>query len=180
MQKAVRIPVSKMVLCAFFAALTAVCAQVTIPIGTIPVTLSLLPVLLCAALLGKWYSSLAMVVYLLLGLFGAPVFSGMTGGAAKLFGVTGGYILGYIPCVFLTGWIMEKWGTSFVKTCLAMAVGVLVCYAFGTAWFMVISGKGLMESLGLCVLPFLPFDAVKILIASALYVRLREPLKKLM
>ncbi len=173
-----RIPTAQLVLCALFAALTAVCAQITIPIGPVPVSLSLLPVLLCGALLETRYALLSMAVYMLLGLAGAPVFSNLTGGAAKLFGVTGGYIIGYLPCVALTAMLIRKWGRAYWKQCLAMAIGVIVCYAFGTAWFMVTKHTGLMASLSACVLPFLPFDAVKIALAAFLSLRLYEPMKR--
>ena len=162
---------------ALFAALTAVCAQITIPIGAVPVSLSLLPVLLCALLLTPGRAVLAMTVYLLMGLAGAPVFSNFTGGPAKLFGVTGGYILGYLPCVFLISFLVRKCREHWLIQILIMALGVIVCYAFGTVWFMVLRHTSLMESLGLCVFPFLPFDAVKIYLAWLLARYLRTPLK---
>ena len=173
-----KLPVIDLCLCALFAALTAVCAQITIPVGPVPVSLSLLPVLLCAALLPKSLAALTMLVYLLLGLAGLPVFSNMTGGPGKLFGVTGGYIIGYLPCAFLAAWLTERLGRAWWKQALAMAAGVLVCYAFGTAWFMATKGTGLMASLNLCVFPFLPADAVKIALAVTLAGRLRRPLER--
>ena len=177
--KSSRIPTLQLVLCALFAALTAVCAQITIPIGAVPISLSLLPVLLCGALLDTKYALLSMAVYMLLGLAGAPVFSNMSGGAAKLFGVTGGYIIGYLPCVALTAILIRKWGRGFGWQCLAMAIGVVACYAFGTVWFMVSRHVGLMAALTTCVMPFLPFDAIKIALAAFLSQRLYEPLKRI-
>lgn len=168
-----------MALCALFAALTAVCAQITLPIGPVPISLSLLPVLLCAALMRPMQATVAMLVYLFLGLAGLPVFSNLTGGAAKLFGVTGGYIIGYVPCAFVAAWLMTQWGKAFWRMAAAMAVGVMVCYAFGTAWFMLTKHMGLMQSLSLCVFPFLPGDAVKIVLAALLAGRLKKPLKSI-
>ncbi len=173
-----RIPTMQLVLCAVFAALTAVCAQITIPIGTVPISLSLLPPLLCAALLRPRYAVLSMAVYLLMGLCGLPVFSGMSGGPGKLFGVTGGYILGYIPCVLLASILIHRAWDSIILKCTAMALGVIVCYVFGTVWFMVIRGTDLMSTLSICVFPFLPFDALKILLAAFLSDRLEKPLEK--
>lgn len=164
-------------LCALFAALTAVCAQIQIPMWPVPITLSLLPVLLCASLMNKSYAALAMLVYMLMGLIGLPVFSGMAGGPGKLFGVTGGYIIGYIPCAFLAAWIIGRWGRAYWKQCLAMAAGVLACYAFGTAWFMLTKHAGLWPSLTMCVIPFLPGDAVKILLAAFLGKRLEKAVR---
>lgn len=161
----------RMVLGALFAALTAVCAQVIIPIGTVPVSLSLLPVLLCGALLRPWDAAAAMAVYILMGLAGLPVFSNLEGGAAKLLGPTGGYIIGYLPCALLTGLLLRR-RRGFLRTVLAMACGVLVCYAFGTLWFCVSAGQALLSALSVCVLPFLPFDAGKIALAAFLSRRL--------
>ena len=171
-------PVRALVLCALFAALTAVCAQVIIPIGPVPVSLSLLPVLLCGALLPCRQALLAMAVYLLLGLAGAPVFSGFSGGPAKLFGVTGGYIIGYLPCVLAESLLLRT-GRAWWKQALAMAAGVLLCYALGTAWFMITRHTSLMATLSACVLPFLPFDAVKIALAVILSLRISPIIGKL-
>ena len=161
-----------------FAALTAVCAQIQIPLPPVPITLQLLPVLLCAALMSKQYAALTTAVYMLMGLVGLPVFAGMAGGAAKLFGVTGGYIIGFLPCAFIASLMIEKLGRSWWMQALSMVVGVLVCYVFGTAWFMVTKGIGLWASLTMCVIPFLPGDAIKIALAVILSLRLYAPMKR--
>ena len=165
--------VESMALCALFAAMTAVCAQLIIPIGAVPVSLSLLPVLLCGALLSPGEAVAAMGVYLLMGLTGLPVFSGFEGGPAKLLGPTGGYIIGYIPCVLAVALGVRRLGLNWWRLALFMAGSVLLCYIFGTVWFMASTGRNLGTSLGVCVLPFLPFDALKIAIAvpAALQVR---------
>ena len=157
----------QLVLCAVFAALTAVCAQITIPIGAVPISLSLLPPLLCAALLSPRYAVLSMAVYLLMGLCGLPVFSGMSGGPGKLFGVTGGYIIGYIPLAWLTGLIYKKYGSTarmpvrLAFMIIGMIVGNIALYVIGTAWFMVITGMDLGASLAACVIPFIPGNFIK-------------------
>lgn len=173
------VPTFQLVLCALFAALTAVCAQLTIPIGAVPISLSLLPVLLCGALLAPQYALLSMAVYMVMGLVGVPVFSNLSGGPAKLFGVTGGYIIGYLPCVLSEGLLIRALGRDWWKQALAMAAGVLACYAFGTVWFMVTKHTGLMASLSMCVFPFLPFDALKIAVAVVLSLRLEKPLERI-
>lgn len=175
-----RMPIKKMVLCALFAALTAVCAQISIPLGAVPVTLQLLPIVLCAALMTPKYATLSNAVYLLMGLVGLPVFAGLGGGAGKLFGVTGGYLIGFLPCAFLTSLIIVKWGKEWYKMAAAMVIGVAVCYAFGTAWFMATKGLGLMATLGICVIPFIPGDCLKIALAVVLAKRLEKPMKKIL
>ena len=167
----------QLVLAALFAALTAVCSQIQIPLPMIPINLALFAVHLCGALLGAKWGALSMAVYALLGAVGVPVFSGFGSGPAVLFGKTGGYIIGYILCALLVGLLSRRLGFTFPKLCLSMVIGVAVCYVFGTAWFMVISGLNLATSLSYCVLPFLPGDAIKIVIASVLAVILRERVK---
>lgn len=167
------------VLCAVFAALTAVCSQIQIPLAVIPINLALFSVNLCAALMKKRYAALAMTVYLLMGLVGLPVFVGFQGGMGVLFGRTGGYIIGYVACAFLGALLMEKWGRAWWKMALSMAAGVAACYAFGTAWYMVLTKSPLWLSLSYCVFPFLPGDAVKIALAVALAGRLEKPLRQI-
>ncbi len=164
--------VRHLVMAALFAALTAVCAQLIIPIGTVPVSLSLLPMLVSAALLPLPDALAAAGVYLLLGLAGAPVFSGFTGGPARLLGPTGGYLIGYLPCVLCAGAGIRRFGRSIPAQALSMAAGVLICYAFGTVWYLHLSGQPPAACLSVCVLPFLPFDALKIAAACALSRRL--------
>ena len=161
----------RMVLSALFAALTAVCAQVVIPVGVVPVSLSLLPVLLCGALLRPWDTVIAMGTYLLMGLFGLPVFTGLQGGPGKLLGPTGGYILGYIPCAVLIALISQK-NRSLPRTIIGMVIGVLTCYLFGTLWYTVGTCQNLWTALSVCVFPFILFDAGKIVLATLLSHRL--------
>ena len=175
-----QMPVIMLVMCALFAALTAICAQISIPIQPVPICLSLFAVELCGALLDKKYSVLAIGAYVLLGLVGVPVFSGFKGGAAALFGTTGGYIIGYLFCAFIISFVIEKWGREFWKQAIAMLLGLLVCYLFGTAWFMVLSGRTLAESMSLCVIPFLPGDAVKIVLAVVMSLALYKPMKQVL
>ncbi len=163
--------------CAFFVALTALCAQLIIPVGAVPVSLSLLPVLLCGVFLQPRDALLTMAVYLLLGLAGVPVFSGLAGGPAKLLGPTGGYLLGYLPCVGLIALLTRRRPERLLPQALGMVLGVLACYLLGTAWFTVSTGTGWGAALSVCVLPFLPFDAGKIALALLLRRRLAVPLR---
>ena len=166
-----------MTLCALFAALTAVCAQISLPICLVPITLTLLPILLCAVLMDKRYATVSTLVYVLMGLIGLPVFSGFSGGTGVLMGATGGYIVGFVPCAFIAAWMMERKG-GFWWRCLSMAVGVVVCYVIGTVWFMVTKGTPLWASLTWCVFPFLPGDAAKIALAAYLGGRLKPVVSK--
>ncbi|MCI8648933.1 MAG: biotin transporter BioY [Anaerotruncus sp.] len=160
--------VRNLTLCALFAALTAICSQIAIPIPPIPINLALLSVYLSGALLGARLGALSQLVFMLVGAVGMPVFSGFRGGIAVLVGPTGGYIIGYLAAAWIIGFICEKWGCNFYKLVIAILIGTAVCYAFGTAWFVVLTGKTLVAALGACVLPFLPGDAAKTIAAAAI------------
>lgn len=166
-----------LMLSALFAAILAVCSQVIIPLPMVPINLALLAVYLCGALLSPAYSALAVGVYLLLGLAGLPVFAGLQGGPGTLFGKTGGYLLGYLLCVLLVGLLRRRCLPTLWGRCAMFAAGCLVCYAFGTAWFMRVTGIGFAKSLAYCVWPFLPGDAVKIGLAAFLTPRLTRALR---
>ena len=170
------ITTKRLTLCALFTALIAVCAQITIPLPLVPITLALFAVHLTGALLGPKLGALSCAVYALLGACGLPVFANFMGGPAVLFGKTGGYVLGYILCAFIVGWSARRFG-SYLQLCVGMAVGVVVCYTFGTAWFMVITGLPLSAALSYCVLPFLPGDVIKIALAALLAKKLRPVIK---
>ncbi len=169
----------RIVLAALFAALMAVCSQIQIPLPMVPINLALFAAHLCGALLGAKWGALSISAYVLLGLVGAPVYAGFASGPAALFGKTGGYILGYILSAFLVGLLSRRIGFTFKGLCLSMLVGVVACYAFGTVWFMAVTGLNLMTSLAYCVIPFLPGDAVKIALAALLALRLKKPLQAL-
>ena len=160
-----------LVLIALFAALIALCAWITIP-SFVPFTMQTFAVFMAASLLGGKRGTLAVLVYILLGAVGLPVFSGFNSGLGYLAGKTGGYIIGFIALA-LTMWGVTKiGGRGWVVRGIGMVAGLLVCYAFGTAWFMNVyirtSGPvTLMTVLSWCVIPYIIPDLVKI--ALALY-----------
>jgi biotin transport system substrate-specific component len=163
-------------LCALFTAFTAICSQIQIPLPMVPINLALFSIHLTAILLGGKYGTFSVLAYILLGLIGAPVFAGFTGGVGILFGKTGGYIIGYLLDVLVIALLLGNKKASFAKLCLAMAAGTLACYAFGTVWFMLLTKMGLWTSLVYCVFPFLPGDAVKILLCAAAVPKLQRAL----
>lgn len=169
-----------LVLCALFAAMLAVCSQIQIPMSVIPVNLALFAVHLCGALLGPVYGGLSVLVYLLLAAAGVPVMVGFQGGLGALLGATGGYAIGYLFTAAIAGIGSRYWGRRFWQLCLWMAAGAAVCYCFGTVWYMILTANSLTVSLAYCVWPFLPGDAVKILLAAVLTVQLRKPLASIL
>ena len=166
-------------LCALFAAVLAVCAWIRIPFGPIPFTLQTFGVFAVLGLLGGKRGTISILVYLLLGAFGLPVFSGFQGGFGALFGVTGGYLIGFL-ITGVTVWLAEKrFGDGFWSFTISAAIGLLLCYAFGTAWFMIVYTQGgnaitLGGALSMCVLPFLIPDAAKLAAALLLRSRLKK------
>ena len=171
-----------MTVTAVMAALICVAGPLTIPFGPIPLSLATFAVYLAAAVLGSRRGLIAVGVYLLLGLVGVPVFSGFSGGVQKLAGVTGGYLVGYLPCAFLSGLGADLTPADTQRPGwrlpLCMVAGTIALYAIGTAWFILQTGSALASALGLCVLPFLPGDAVKIVAASLLSVPVRRALER--
>ena len=147
-----------MTLIAVMAALICISGPLTVAVGPVPLSLATFAVYLAGAVLGSRRGTAAVLVYLMLGMIGAPVFSGFSGGFQKLAGVTGGYLIGYLPCAWIAG--MGK-GKRRWKLFLFLLAGTLALYLLGTAWYMAQTGNGLAAALGLCVLPFLPGDALK-------------------
>ena len=167
-----------LILCSLFAALTAVCSQIQITLPMVPINFALFSVHLAGALLGAKLGTFSLLTYVLLGAVGAPVFNGFTGGLGILFGKTGGYIVGYILCAFIVGYISSKTKFAFGYLCLAMLMGLFACYLFGTLWFMIIIKSDFITTLGWCVFPFIPGDIIKIILASLLAVKLKPIISK--
>lgn len=167
---------------ALLAALLAVCAWITIPLPMVSFTLQTMGVFLALALLGGKRGTMAVLVYILLGAIGVPVFSGFKGGLGALFGTTGGYIFGFIFSALLYWLITRFLGEKLPVQIAAMVLGLLVCYIIGTAWFMFLYVRNvgtvtLSEALGWCIIPFIIPDLCKIALALLLGRRLRRFVK---
>lgn len=166
--------VRDMTLCALFAALLAVCAWISIPTPwEVSFTLQTFAVFAALGLLGGKRGTIALVVYMLLGAVGLPVFSGFKGGAGVLLGTTGGYIMGFLLSALLYWLLTALLGEKPWVQILAMVLGLVVCYAAGTAWYMVVytQNKGaiaLGTVLGWCVFPYIIPDLVKLALAVVL------------
>lgn len=161
---------------ALMTALFCVLAPHTIflPISPIGITFGTLLVYLTGLLLGARLGSVSVLLYLALGFFGLPVFSGYMSGATVLFGPTGGYLFGYLPCVIFVG-IFTRGAASGKKALIRFLcgafLGTLVLYLVGTVWFLAVYAKEISFSDAVlqCVVPFLPFDAIKLIAAAVLF-----------
>ena len=173
--------IKRLVRVAISAAIICVCAPFSIPIGPVPISLATFAVYLISLILPFTDSTLAVLVYVALGAVGVPVFSGFMGGFGRIIGVTGGYIIGYIPCALITSLIArlgkEKKLSPFFDA-VGMIAGTLVLYALGTAWFCIQTSNPVGSALSLCVIPFLPGDAAKMVLAALLAAALRPALRR--
>ena len=158
--------------CALFAALMALGAWITVPFGQIGFTMQTFVLFLTLGLLGGQKGCAACTVYLLLGAVGLPVFHGFQGGAGVLLGPTGGYLAGFLAASAVYGVVTALLGRKLWVKGLAMVLGCLTCYAFGTLWFFLAYTGGAGLSLGAvlakCVLPYLLPDTLKLALALAL------------
>ena len=166
-----RFPVRQMTLCAFFTALTALCAWIGIPLGDTVFTLQTFALFLTLGLLGGQWGTRSILCYLLLGAMGAPVFSGFRGGMGAILGPTGGYLWGFL----LTGFTYRA--VEKIGRLPAMILGLLCCYACGTLWYMTYTGGGWQVVVLQTVVPYLVPDACKIALALHLTRRLKPHLK---
>lgn len=156
-----------MAMTAVMAAVLAVIAPFALPIGPVPISLCTLAIYFAVYVLGWRRGTMAVVVYVLLGAVGLPVFSNFAGGLGKLAGPTGGYIIGYIPLALIAGWFVQRFPRSRAMQLLGMVLATAVLYALGTAWICVQAGYEVAAALGVCVFPFVPGDLVKIAAALA-------------
>ena len=151
--------VRKMVLCSLFASLTAVCAWIAVPLPGVSFTMQTFAVLLCLGILGGKWGSVSILLYLLLGIVGLPVFTGFRGGVHALLDPTGGFLWGFLAAG-LCYWLTEKLGKL-----PAMVFAMAACYFCGCLWFSRYAGVGLGTAAITCVLPWLIPDGLKLALA---------------
>lgn len=150
------------------AAMICVLSPISIPIGDVPISLATFIIYLIAAILGPKKGTISVLVYILVGIIGVPVFSSYRAGISVIVGVTGGYIVGYIPLALLTGIFTYKFKNKIWMYPIGMILGTIVCYFIGTVWYMFNTNNNLISSLLVCVVPFLLFDLIKIVLSSVL------------
>jgi biotin transport system substrate-specific component len=151
-----------------FSLVTALAAQIVIPIGPIPITAQTFAVLLTGALLGSRLGAITMIVYLIEGASGLPFFSGGTAGLLHLMGPTGGYLIAFPAAAFITGAFAEhEWDRKFFTAAAAMAIGSIVIMLAGWMWFSLVMRTSPAVTLFDTVLKFVPGDIIKICLAAA-------------
>ncbi len=163
------------------AALISVCSWISIP-AAVPFTLQTFAVFAVLSLLGGKRGTIATLVYILLGIVGAPVFAGFTGGIGVIIGNCGGYIVGFIFTGLIYMLFEKLFKRTFIVEAVALILGLAACYALGTIWFMVVYAKAngaisVMTALGWCVFPFIIPDLVKLALALVLARRVRPVIR---
>lgn len=181
METNTKLSVRDMTYIALFAVVMAICSWISIP-SVVPFTLQTFGVFLAVGVLGGKRGTLAVLIYILLGCVGLPVFAGFNGGLGVLLGSTGGYIVGFLLTA-LTMWAMERLpGNPILVSVASMVLGLAVCYAFGTVWFMLVYARatgpvGVWTALGWCVIPYIIPDLAKVALALTLRKRLRAAIR---
>ena len=143
---------------ALMTAVTCILAPLSIPIGPVPISLT------------------NLAIYISLYLLGIPVFSGFTGGPAKLAGPTGGYIIGFIAMAIIAGLVIDNFHQPWLQL-IGMIVGTIICYALGTAWFCFEAKSTVSGALSICVFPFIPGDLIKMVIAMLIGPAIKKRLR---
>ena len=169
---------------ALFAVLMAACAWITVPLPKplVQFTMQTFAMFMALTTLGGRRGLYSMVVYLLLGAVGVPVFSGFRGGLGVLLDTTGGYIIGFVAAALVYWLLTAKLGEALPVKAIACVLGLAICYAFGTAWFLTLYTKntgpiGVMTALGWCVFPYIIPDLLKLALALLLSQRVFKFLK---
>lgn len=163
---------------AITAAILCVFSPISLPMGAIPFSMSIFAVCLISCITPWKQSVSAVIIYILLGAAGLPVFSGFIGGLQQITGITGGFIIGYIPCSFIVSFLIGRYSDKKYIYPFLMTLGISVCYLIGAAWYSLQTNSGFVAALTVCILPFIVGDAFKIAAASALGIILRNRLKK--
>lgn len=163
---------------ALLSAILCVVSPLTIPIGAVPISFTTLAIFITASIVDYKISTLATLIYIFIGIIGLPVFSNFQGGVSVLFNGTGGFILGYTLCAFITSFMVKKSNGRKSVFVLAMVLSTLILYIIGTAWFIVIAKVDFISAIIVCVLPFILFDAIKIIVATLIFSPLRKSFVK--
>ena len=170
--------IKELTVIALMSALICVLGPMSLPIGPVPISLTNLVLYFIIYLIGTKRSAIAYVIYMLIGLAGLPVFSGYTGGPQKLLGPTGGYIIGFLPMIFIIGFIIKKHAKNRILCILVMEAATWVPYLLGTGWLAYSAGMTFRAALAAGVLPFIILDLVKICAAAVFAPVIKERLGK--
>lgn len=165
---------------ALFAAIIGILSQVSIPLpfSPVPITGQTLAIGLAATILGKKYGTISLLLYLALGAIGIPVFAGGAAGFGVLVGSTGGYLIGFIPTIFIIAYYIEKTRFTVLNAMIANTIGMFVTLIFGTVWLKIAASLSWQDAMAFGFYPFIILGLVKAYVASALGVIIGKRLAK--
>lgn len=168
------------ILVGLMAAILCILAPISVPLffTPIPVTLGTFLIFIIAYTLKPILATLSVLIYLLIGAVGLPVFSGYSGGIAKLVGPTGGFLIGFLVISFLSSYIIHKYPNNKIYHLIAMSISLIICLSFGSIWFSIQQKVDFIKALQLCVFPFLLGDSIKLIIAFIIGPQIQKRLKK--
>lgn len=149
-------------------AIICILGPLSIQIGVVPISFTNLAIYLGLYILGTKRGTISYLVYVLIGLVGVPVFSAFSAGPQKLFGPTGGYIIGFIPMAVIAGLFIEKSGRKIVLSMVGMILGTAVCYVFGTVWLAYQMNLTFGQALATGVTPFIVGDLIKMVLMAVI------------
>ena len=164
-------------LMAIMSALLCLLAPVSIPIGPVPITLSIFIIYIISYLLDANSAVISVFIYLLMGIVGLPVFAGYKSGLGIILGPSGGYLISYLIVVYISSYCNHKYYNNKTFQILAMFIALILCYICGTIWFSIFKKMTFVESLFICVFPFIITDVIKIIAAYMLGTEIRKRLR---
>ena len=167
--------VRRMVLCAMFTALVAVCSQIAVPMPWgVPINLALFAVYMAGTMLGPVWGTASQVVFIALAAIGVPVLANFSGGFDKFVGPTGGFLISFPLMAYIIGLGVEHRNAFKGAFVTAVVVGTLVNYVVGVALFVVVAHSTIAVGISACVLPFIPTAIIKAVLACAIGLNLRK------
>ena len=173
-----RFSITQIAVIGVMTAVICILAPFSLPIGPVPISFTNLAIYIALYVLGMKRGTISYLIYLLIGLVGVPVFSGFTGGPQKLFGPTGGYLIGFIPMAVIAGIVIDKCMKKWYFCLLAMIAGTWVCYLFGTAWLAFQANMTFKAALAAGVIPFIIEDLIKMVLALLIGPQIHKQLVK--
>lgn len=168
----------KIALTGILAAIICMLAPLSFPAGAIPISLATFAIYIIACTTDVKISVSAVIIYILLGAAGLPVFSAFRGGLNMLAGITGGYLIGYIPCALIIGLLTSRFENKKWVYPVSIILGSAVCYATGTLWYMNQTKSTFSSAFVVCVLPFIIGEIIKIPVASVICFTLRKRISR--
>lgn len=151
---------------------------IAIPVSPVPISLATLAIYLTVMILGWKDGTISVLLYVLIGLVGVPVFTGFNGGAGKILGPTGGYIIGYVFLAFVSGFFINDSRNYYFEKLFGMLLGTVVLYVFGSLWLAKQSNMSLAAAFTVGVFPFIIGDVIKMVVALFVGIRIRKALVK--